>query len=245
MLLPCPKVQVYGMPLYRPSILLSDAYGSAGDVTFYHRNGRCYTRRRVKASYPGTPAQLEHLAVHRRAMAAWASLDSEVQEQWNAYEVTAEPRRPPFDHKAHISGNNLFISAYHGFALLGNEHIPQAQPFQALPPFNVSFCDAVVKDGTLRLSVDAHVSSEIQPERYRLYARLRIMDLGRGYGVRGMRGFLAEGDCSQLMTISIPGYNDYWSFNEDCFQIQAMCILLDSITGFRSQYQRTIAVLSL
>ena len=217
MLLPCPKVQVYVMPLYRPSILLSDAYGSAGDVTFYHRNGQCYIRRRVKASYPGTPAQLEHLAVYR----------------------------PPFDHKAHISGNNLFVSAYHGFALLGNEHIPHAQPFQALPPLNVSFCDAVVKDGTLLLSVDAHVSQDIQPERYRLYARLRLMDPGRGYGVRGMRGVLAEGDCSQLMTISIPGYNDYWSFNEDCFQIQAMCILLDSITGFRSQYQRTIAVLSL
>lgn len=233
------------MPLYRPSILLSDAYGSAGDITFYHRNGRCYTRRRVKASYPGTPAQLEHLAVHRRALAAWASLDSEVQKQWNAYEVTAEPHRPPFDHKAHISGNNLFVSAYHGFALIGNEHTPHAQPFQALPPFNVSFSSAIIKDSTLHLSVDAHVSQYLHPERYRLYARLRIMDHGRGYGVRGMRGFLAEGDCSQLMTISIPGYNDYWSFNGDSFQIQAMCILLDSMTGFRSQYQRTIAVLSL
>ncbi|MCR5276537.1 MAG: hypothetical protein K6D54_02540 [Bacteroidales bacterium] len=178
-------------------------------------------------------------------MAAWASLDSEIQKQWNAYEVTAEPHRPPFDHKAHISGNNLFVSAYHGFALLGNEHIPHAQPFQALPPFNVSFIDVVVKDGALLLSVDAHVPQDIEPERYRLYSRLRLMDPGRGYGVRGMRGFLAEGDFSQLMTISIPGYNGYWSFNDDCFQIQAMCILLDSITGFRSQYQRTITVLSL
>lgn len=117
------------MPLYRPSILLSDAYGSAGGVTFYHRNEKCYTRRRVKASYPGTPAQLEHLALHRRAMAAWASLDSETQKLWNSYETTAEPHRPPFDRKAHISGNNLFVSAYHGFALMGNEHAPTTQPF--------------------------------------------------------------------------------------------------------------------
>lgn len=28
-----------------------------------------------------------------------------------------------------------------------------------------------------------------------------------------------------------------YAANEDCFQIQAMCILLDSITGFRSQYR--------
>ena len=113
------------MPLFRPSILLSDAYGSAGEVTFYHRNGRCYTRRRVKPPYPGTPAQLEHLAIHRRAMEAWASLDSEVQKLWNSYETTAESHRPPYDHKSHISGNNLFISAYHGVA---TEMVRQMRP---------------------------------------------------------------------------------------------------------------------
>lgn len=243
--MPCPKVQEYGMPLYRPSILLSDAYGSAGSVTFYHRNGKCYTRRRVKASYPGTPAQLEHLALHRRAMAAWASLDSATQKLWNTYETTAEPHRPPFDHKAHISGNNLFVSAYHGFALMGNEHTPAAQPFQAPPPFLISFEGAINENDILRLAIDAHVSPLDQPERYRLYARLRLTDPDKGYGVRGMRGFLAEGDCSQQMTITIPEYTEIWNLSGERFQIQSMCILLDSETGFRSQYQRTIGVFSL
>ena len=233
------------MPLYRPSILLSDAYGSAGEVTFYHRNGRCYTRRRVKPPYPGTPAQSEHLAIHRRAMAAWASLDSETQKLWNSYEATAEPHRPPFDHKAHISGNNLFVSAYHGFALIGEEHTPVAHPFQIPPSFLVTFDSATVQAEVLRLTVGTHVSPDDQPDRFRLYARLRLTNPGCGYGVRGMRGFLAEGDCSQQITIIIPGYKDCWSIEGDIFQIQAMCILIDSITGFRSQYQRTIAVLSL
>ncbi|MBQ5984104.1 MAG: hypothetical protein IJL56_03920 [Bacteroidales bacterium] len=233
------------MPLFRPSILLSDAYGSAGEVTFYHRNGRCYTRKRVNPQYPGTPAQLEHLAIHRRAMAAWASLDSDVQKLWNTYETTAEPHRPPFDHKAHISGNNLFVSAYHGFALMGNEHAPAAQPFQAPPPFIVTFDCVTVEAGKLRLAVDAHVSQNATPKRYRLYARLRLTNPGKGYGVREMRGFLAEGDCSRLMSITIPGYTEIWNLSDERFQIQAMCILLDSETGFRSQYQRTIAVLSL
>lgn len=233
------------MPLFRPSILLSDAYGSAGEVNFYHRNGHCYTRKRVKPTYPGTPAQLEHLAVHRRAMAAWASLDSETQKLWNTYETTTEPHRPPFDHKAHISGNNLFVSAYHGFALIGDEHTPVAQPFKMPLSFLVTFDCAKVEDETLRFTVDAHVSPNDQPDRYRLYARLRLTDLGEGYSVRGMRGFLAEGDCSQRMTITISGYKEYWDIEGDSIQIQAMCILLDSITGFRSQYQRTIAALSL
>ena len=231
------------MPLYRPSILLSDAYGSAGSVTFYHRNGRCYTRKRVKASYPGTPAQLEHLAIHRRAMAAWASLDRDIQLKWIEYETTAEPHRPPFDHKAYISGNNLFVSAYHGFALIGDEHTPEPQPFHMPPPFLVSFEAASVEDGALLLTVDTHVSPDANPERYRLYARLRLTYPGKGYGVRGMKGFLAVGDCSRLMTIRIPEYTEIWNLTEERFKIQAMCILLDSETGFRSQYQRTIAVI--
>lgn len=232
------------MPAFRPSILLSDAYGSAGNLTYYHRNGRCYTRRRVRASYPGTASQLDHLAIHRRALAAWASLDSDVQKQWNSFETTAEPHRPPFDHKAHISGNNLFVSAYHGFALTQNEHVPEPQAFLAPPPFAVSFDQAVIESGVLQLLVDAHVSPDLEPERYRLYARLRLTDPGKGYGVRGMKGFLAEGDCSSRMTISIPGYEEKWGLGGEGIQVQAMCILLDSATGFRSQHQRTIAVLA-
>ena len=229
------------MPLYRPSILLSDAYGSAGSVTFYHRNGRCYTRKRVKASYPGTLAQLEHLSIHRRAMAAWASLDRDTQMKWIEYETTAEPHRPPFDHKAHISGNNLFISAYHGFALMGNEHTPEPQPFRMPPTFLISFEASYVENDALLLTVDAHVSPDDQPERYRLYSRLRLTSPGKGYGVRGMRGFLATGDCSGQMTIRIPAYTEIWNLTEGKFQIQTMSILLDSETGFRSQYQRTIS----
>ena len=233
------------MPLFRPSILLSDAYGSAAEVTFYHRNGRCYTRKRVKPRYPGTSAQLEHLAIHRRAMAAWASLDSETQKLWNSYEITAEPHRPPFDHKAHISGNNLFVSAYHGFALMGDEHTPVANLFLMPPPFLVTFDRASVVAGTLRLTVNAHVSQYDQPERYRLYARLRLTDPGRGYGVKGMRGFLAEGDCSQRMIITISDYAKIWNLSSERFQIQALCILLDSETGFRSQYCRRFEVIEL
>lgn len=93
--------------------------------------------------------------------------------------------------------------------------------------------------------VDAHVSPDTHPERYKLYCRLRLTNPGKGYGVRGMRGFLAEGDCSGLMTIRIPAYTEIWSLTENRFQIQAMSILLDSETGFRSQYQRTICMLSI
>lgn len=176
-------------------------------------------------------------------MAAWASLDSETQRLWNSYETGAESHRPPYDHKSHISGNNLFMSAYHGFALMEDEHTPVAHPFLMPPPFLVTFDRATAETETLCLTVDAHVSQYAQPERYRLYARIRLTDPGKGYGVRGMRGFLAEGDCSQRMTITIPEYTEIWNLGSERFQIQAMCILLDSETGFRGQYQRSAAVI--
>ena len=175
-------------------------------------------------------------------MAAWASLNRDTQLKWIEYETTAEPHRPPFDHKAHISGNNLFVSAYHGFALMGNEHTPAPHPFK-IPPFVVTFDRAAVENGVFQLTVDAHVLPDDNPERYRLYSRLRLTYPGKGYGVRGMKGFLADGDCSGRMTITIPGYAEIWDLIEDRFQIQAMCILLDSETGFRSQYQRTTAII--
>ena len=80
-----------------PNILVSDVYGSAGGVTVVHKDGKVCFRRKSVARYPGTPAQLEHLAVHRRALAAWRGLTHEVQEVWNGYAQEVEPHRPPFD----------------------------------------------------------------------------------------------------------------------------------------------------
>jgi len=85
-----------------PNILVSDVYGSAGGVTAVHKDGKVCLRRKSSAKYPGTPAQLEHLAVHRRALAAWRGLAHEVQLVWNGYAQEVEPHRPPFDGKAWI-----------------------------------------------------------------------------------------------------------------------------------------------
>ena len=240
-----PKVQNVYMPACLPSILISDAFGSMGDLTFYHKNGRCYTRRRSKASYPGTAAQLDHLAVHKRALQAWASLSHSTQLKWNTYETTVEPHRPPFDHKAHISGNNLFVSAYHGFALLGDEHIPEPQPFVKFPPFAVSFQSVTDVDGVLQIIVKTSVNVYNHPERYRLYIRLSLSSPGTGYSLRGMKGIIADHDCSGIVVISIPDYKEIWHLDLPEYQIHSRYVLLDVLTGYRSQAQRYSAIVRL
>lgn len=96
------------MPKYTPSIPIQDCYGSVGELTYYHKDGRCFYRKRSRPVFPGTMLQMEHQEVHLRAIAAWQALDSSVQKEWNAISPAVIVHRPPFDNKAHMSGYNLF-----------------------------------------------------------------------------------------------------------------------------------------
>ena len=104
------------MPRFTPSILISDCWGSVGDLTFYHMGGRCYYKKKSRCEFPGTDAQNSQLDVHRRALAACRTLEHSVQLTWNDLAKPVISHKPPFDNTAHISGQNLFVSAYHGWA---------------------------------------------------------------------------------------------------------------------------------
>lgn len=58
---------------------------------------------------------------------------------------------PPFGQKNSISGYNLFVSAYQGFAQLGNEHIPEPMIFEPFPIFSMDYLDcSSAGDGLLK-----------------------------------------------------------------------------------------------
>lgn len=226
------------MPEFKPSVLFDDAYGSIGDVTFYHRGGKCFYRRRSHSAYPGTSSQTSALEVHRRALAAWRTVPHGIQLVWNRFGEEAEPHKPPYDHKAHISGQNLFVSAYHGFATLGNEHKPEPQRFVKFPPYSVKVGDAVKIDDNLVLSVAVTIGGRLSPDRYRLLSKIQLAEPGKGCHPGLMRNYLADGTCGDdALSIVIPDYRDLWGFDLRQYQIHARFILLDTVTGYRSQYQ--------
>lgn len=228
----------------RPGLLISDAYGSAGDVTAYHRAGKCFLRKRISPVYTGTANQLAALAVHQRALMAWRSLPHDEQLLWEPFAQEVEPHRPPFDHKARISGNNLFISAYHGFATLGNEHIPVPVAFEPFPSFIVSILGASAVGSTLYISFGLEVDDP--GERYRLLTKIQLAAPGRGRHPGLMRNFLAIGEAGGARQIvSIPGYVDRWGLDLPSYQVHARCILLDTETGYRSQYLAVSGLISL
>ena len=222
-----------------PNILISDVYGSAGGVTAVHKDGKVCLRRKSSAKYPGTPAQLEHLAVHRRALAAWRGLAHEVQLVWNGCAQEVEPHRPPFDGKAWISGQNLFVSAYHGFATLGDERVPVPCRFEGFPGFAVSLIDAVEVDDVLTMRLSVAGLDGVDGSRYWLYGQVQVVYAGCGTSSRlKWKSVLGCGACAGgVADMKIAQWREVWPFigKEERFTLHMRLVLLDAVTGYRSQ----------
>ena len=142
------------------------------------------------------------------------------------------------------SGNNLFVSAYHGFATLAVEHVPQPVPFETFPSFLVKILGTSAVDDVLQIrwKLEAH-----DPEnRYRLLTKIQLARPGAGRSPGRMINYLAEGSANDpSVTSFIPGYKVVSGFDLDAYQVHARCILLDTKTGYRSQFLAISGVIEL
>ena len=231
------------MPKYTPSIPFEDCYGSVGELTYYHKDGQCYYRKRASPAFPGTMRQMEHQEVHLRAIAAWQQLESSVQKQWNAISPAVIVHRPPFDGKAHMSGYNLFVSAYHGFATLGDEHVPAPVPWKEFPVHAVDRVDGVsVVDGSLRIGFAVRMEESVEAGLYRLLVRLQLAKPGGGRNQGKMRSFLADGFLApgdSVASVTIPDYISRWGLDLQAYTLHCKINLLDSRTGYRNIFRLT------
>ena len=226
------------MPRFKPSILIADCWGSVGDLTFYHVDGKCYYKKKPKCEFKGTAAQLEQQEVHKRALAAWRTVDHSVQLIWNSLAEPVISHRPPFDNTAHISGYNLFVSAYHGFYTLGNEHTPEPQPWEKFPIDALEFISCVRPNSDdLLLRFRLTFEDCPSPERYHLLLKLQLTNPGRGKKPGKMRNFLALDPCSagdSTAEILVKNYRDIWGLDLPEYQAHCKYQLLDRQTGYRN-----------
>lgn len=179
------------MPRFYPTAIIQDCWSSIGNITFYHRNGQCYWKRKARPVFRGTPAQLDQQQVHLRAISAWQHLDHSVQLQWNHYAKSVPSHRPPYDKTHHISGYNLFVSAYHGFAQLGREHVPVPQPFPEFPSAALEVLEIIPGAETATIRCCLTLADTVHPERWHLSARIQLTSLGVGCDPGKMRSCMA------------------------------------------------------
>lgn len=230
------------MPRYEPNSRFSDCWSSMGDVTFFHKDGVCYWKKKAVCEFTGTSGQMEQLELHRRALAAWRTLEHEVQQRWHLLASTVVSHRPPFDESTHITGHNLFVSAYHGFAQLGDEHIPEPAKWEDFPVANLEFVMAVVEAGTdLRMTFRAELPECSDPTRYRVVLKMQLTEVGRGRNGGYLRTFLALSNCrSEVSEVEflIPDYKNIWDIVGPLYQAHCRYLLIDTQTGYRNIFRK-------
>ena len=252
------------MPAYDPNLLISDCYGSVGSITFYHSDGKCRWRSKSTLSFAATTRQSAALDVHRRALAAWRTIPDTEKERWHEIARNVPPHRPPFGCGGHISGHNLFVSAYHGFHTLGDEHIPWPVEYRPFPVFVAEFIGAEATNiFDLRITLSMAMSMADNSARYALMCKVQLTEAGKGCNPGKMRNFLAEdvpeavpagmstealqklSETVEVRTVAvtIPDYKTFSGTVTDSYSLHIRYMLIDRTTGYRSQYQKLSAVI--
>ena len=231
------------MPKFLPTPLIQDCWSSIGNITFFHRNGQCFYKRKINPVFPGTPAQLDQAQVHHRAILAWQRQPHAVQLQWNHDAKSVPSHRPPFDNNHHISGYNLFVSAYHGFAQLGNEHVPVPQPFPQFPSAALELLKIIPGAEIVTLRCRLTLTDTVHPERWHLSARIQLTAPGVGCDPGKMRSYMATS--SDPIGIGQNTSSRDVTFTSSCnvtsgpLRAHIKYRLIDEMTGFRNNWKKT------
>ena len=219
------------MPKFHPTPIIQDCWSSIGNITFFHRNGQCFYKRKINPVFPGTPARLDQAQVHHRAILAWQQLQHSVQLQWRELAKSVPSHRPPYDDNHHISGYNLFVSAYHGFAQLGNEHVPEPQPFPEFPSAALELLQITQAIGNaITIRCRLTLTDTTHPERWHLSARIQLAAPGVGSDPSKMRNCMNTRKHGNEVEFSVP--------NPGFTSIQAHIRyrLIDETTGYRNNW---------
>ena len=227
------------MPRYIPTIPFEDCYGSVGNRTYFHWKNNCYYKKKAYTEFKGTDAQLTQADLHHRALEAWRSISWEEQKIWNQNAVEVPSKRAPYDKRAHISGYNLFVSAYHGFAQLGEEHTPAPRRYEKFPDFFLDMVSDRIVEGTdLLLNVFCSIGYGHDGHRYRLLLKLELTRPGHGRQPGLQRNFIAASNCPDEdgeVSFRIPDFRDIWNLDLPEYTAHCRFILIDTETGFRSR----------
>ena len=222
------------MPKYIPNALFTDCYASVGNITFFHRDGECYFRTKANPIFPGTSGQQVQLSIHQRGLKEWRNLNHDEQLEWNALAKSVRSKRPPFNTSTHISGYNLFMSAYHGLACIGDERIPTPQPLPTFPVIHLEHSStAIINNTDLQLSF--RLTTGHIPDNLRIIAKIQLtapcMSSHRGR----FRNYIGTRTDDNYIIFIIRDYRTVSGLDLKEYQVHLRHLLIDSDSGYRSK----------
>ena len=222
------------MPKYIPNSRFSDCYASVGNITFFHRDGECYFRTKANPKFPGTARQQVQLSIHQRGLQEWRNLSHEEQLEWNALARTVRSKRPPFNTSTHISGYNLFMSAYHGLACIGDERIPEPQPIPDFPVVCLEMASSTVINET-DLQISFRITGDTIPENIRIVGKLQLTAPGYSPHRGKFRNHVGTTDNDGHVTFIMHEYKTVSGLDLREYQIHMRYFIINSQSGHRSK----------
>ena len=150
---------------------------------------------------------------------------------WGAKSVPSH--RPPYDDNHHISGYNLFVSAYHGFAQLGREHVPVPQPYPLFPISHLQLLqiDSASSSGSVSLRYHLTLQNTDNPARWHVSAKIQLTAPGMGCDPGMMRTYMGVRNHQNEIVFNVPcpDIEDY--------QVHLRYRLIDDMTGYRNNWR--------
>ena len=140
-----------------------------------------------------------------------------------------------------MSGYNLFVSAYHGFATLGMEHVPEPVPWVDFPAIVLEDVDsALVEGANLRFRMRAYMEEVGMANTCSCLMRAQLVAPGRGRDPGKMRNTLSveagmPGRCG--FTFVIKDYVQACGLDLQEYTLHCRYMLLDFRTGYRNQWK--------
>ena len=222
------------MPKYIPHSRFTDCYASVGNITFYHRDGECFFRTKAKPVFPGTEGQQVQLSIHQRGLQEWRNLSHDEQLEWNALARTVRSKRPPFNTSSHISGYNLFMSAYHGLACIGDERIPEPKPIPDFPVIHLKHSSSIVINES-DLQISFRITSAPIPETMRIIGKLQLTAPGYSAHRGKFRNHIGAVTSTGHVTFTVPDFKTICGVELQEYQVHMRYFLIDADSGHRSR----------
>ena len=222
------------MPKYIPNLLFSDCYASVGNITFFHKDGECFFKTKARPTFPGTAGQQVQLCIHQRGLQEWRNLGHDEQLEWNALARTVRSKRPPFNTSSHISGYNLFMSAYHGLACIGDERIPEPKPLPDFPVISLEIESAKAINNT-DLQVSYRITGDNIHENLVIIGKLQLTAPGFKSHRGKFRNYVGHISSSIYVTFVMPNYRILSGLELQGYLVHLRYFLIDADSGYRSR----------
>ena len=222
------------MPKYIPNSRFSDCYASVGNITFFHIDGECFYKTKARPVFPGTGGQQVQLSIHQRGLQEWRNLGHDEQLEWNALAKSVRSKRPPFNVSSHISGYNLFMSAYHGLACIGEERVPEPRPLPDFPVVCLELASAAVLNGT-DMQISFRINGDTISDRLRIIGKIQLTAPGYSAHRGKFRNYVGMLDDNRHLSFTMHNYVSISSLDLKEYQVHLRYLLIDAESGHRSR----------